>query len=298
MQGGYAAETERGTMKKVILSPNARRDVDYTMTRRVAELVRSGGGECVLCPLYDDETAETPEDLRVSDFARELRGADLIVTFGGDGSILRAARLSIGGDAPIIGVNMGGKGFMAEIECTEIHLIADILRGEFVRDTRMMLDVALVRRGETVCEDFALNDVVVGGVSKVLELCVYGDGHRMLAFSGDGVLVATPTGSTAYSMAAGGPIVEPSANNIIVTPICAHVRGAKPYVLASDRNVTIEVGQSKRNPAYMMVDGCENVPVRAGDEIRVKKSLKTACLAQIEGRSFYKRVSEKLGEIL
>jgi NAD+ kinase len=284
-------------MKKVILSPNARRDVDYEVTRQVAELVRVSGGECVLCPLYDDGVPP-PDWLRVSDFASELDGADLIVTLGGDGSILRAARLSVGGGVPILGVNMGGKGFMAVLERGEVHLIADILSGSFTRDERMMLDVSLVRGGETICEDFALNDVVVAGVSKVLGLCIYGDGHRMLAFSGDGVIVATPTGSTAYSMAAGGPIVEPSANNIIVTPVCAHILNAKPFVLASDRRVTIEVGMGKKNPAYMTVDGCESVPVYRGDEIMVQKSLKTVCLAQIEGRSFYKRVSEKLGEIL
>ncbi|MDR3277350.1 MAG: NAD(+)/NADH kinase [Oscillospiraceae bacterium] len=284
-------------MKKVILSPNPGRDKNFEMTRRVNELLRQNGAETVVCPLYGEgETAEAVSGVEVSDFARELPSAALIITFGGDGSILRAARLAAGGRALILGVNMGGKGFMAELECADVGLIPGILGGGYTEDRRMMLDVSLTRDGEVVYTDFALNDVVVAGVSKVVDLAVFGDGQRMTAFSGDGVIVATPTGSTAYSMAAGGPIVEPSAHNILITPICAHVLQAKPFVLASDRRVDIEIGYGKRNPAYMTVDGCANVPVCPGDALRVRKSDKTVCLAHVAGRNFYKRVSEKLGD--
>jgi NAD+ kinase len=288
-------------MKKVILAPNARRDRNFELTGRVNEMLRKNGAETVVCPLYDDEDAASEREGfgaglgKFSDIADELDMAELIITFGGDGTILRAARLAVDGSAPILGVNMGGKGFLAELERGEIDLIPAIFHGEYIEDRRMLLDVRLERGGETIVRDFALNDVVVAGVTKIVDFSVYGDGQIMTSFAGDGVIVATPTGSTAYSMSAGGPIVEPSARNIIITPICAHVLEAKPFVLASDRLVTVVTGSGKPNPTYMAVDGCESVPVLAGDQISVRKSAKTICLAHVAGKSFYKMVSEKLG---
>ena len=234
--------------------------------------------------------------LPVSDFEEAVDSAEMIITFGGDGTILRAARLVADRPIPILGINMGGKGFMAELETDDIKLVACAARGEYELGYRMMLDAELWRGGKAVSGDFALNDVVIRGINKVIEVTLYGDGSRISSFEGDGAVIATPTGSTAYSMSAGGPVVEPLAHNIIVTPICAHVLEAKPYVLMSDRNVTVELGFSKSNPAYMSVDGCEPVPVFSGDEIRIRKSEKSTCFVRLSDKSFYKRVSEKLGE--
>ncbi|MDR0862667.1 MAG: NAD(+)/NADH kinase [Oscillospiraceae bacterium] len=284
-------------MRKVVLAPNARRDHNLEVTRRVEVLLQSIGVQTVICPLYDEEGLSdfslTGDSF--SSFGRALDGAELIVAFGGDGTILRVARLAVDSEAKLLGVNMGGKGFMAELEREDIDALPAICDGGYTEERRMLLDVALQRGGKTVEQNFALNDVVVAGVSKVVNLAVYGDGQLMTEFAGDGVIVATPTGSTAYSMSAGGPIVEPTARNIIITPICAHVLVAKPFVLASDREVTVVTTDGKPNPAYMTVDGCENIPVLVGDRIHVRESKKTVCFAHVAGKSFYKRVSDKLG---
>jgi NAD+ kinase len=160
----------------------------------------------------------------------------------------------------------------------------------------MMLDVEVFRDGESICNDFALNDIVVKGDNKVIDLTLYGDQQRISRFSGDGAVIATPTGSTAYSMAAGGPIVEPSARNIIVTPICAHVLEAKSFVLVSNRLVSVKIGYKKQNPAYMSVDGGNHVRIQSGDILNVRESKKSTLFVRLSKRNFYTKVSEKLGE--
>ena len=290
--------------KNIILCPNVDRDIDCKMTRRVGGMLEKRGRRAVFCPMFDDSAetgCETENDgrfpgLKTSVIERELPTAEMIITFGGDGTILRAARLASGLGVPILGINMGGKGFIAELEMDDIELIDSIASGEYKLESRMMLDVEVLRDGETICGDYALNDVVLRGDNKVVDLTLFGDGQKISHFSGDGAVIATPTGSTAYSMAAGGPIVEPSAHNIIVTPICAHMLNAKSFVLVSDRRVSVNIGYNKHDPAYMSVDGGAQVRIRSGDVVNVRKSDRFTYLVRLSNRSFYKKVSEKLGQ--
>lgn len=284
--------------KSIILYTNAESDAGFEITGRVADMLKKGGRQPILCPRYDEGAAAAagPAGFEVSELESELPSAEMIITFGGDGTILRAARAAAGPGVPVLGINMGGIGFMAELETDDIELISAAAAGKYTLEKRMMLDVEVLRGGKQVCSDFALNDVVVKGDNKVIDMNLYGDGQKITGFSGDGAVVATPTGSTAYSMAAGGPIVEPLAHNIIVTPICAHILEAKSFVLVSDRRVTVEIGYKKHNPAYMSVDGCQHVSIQMGDAINVYKSEKYTHLVRLSNRSFYKKVSEKLGE--
>ena len=284
--------------KKVIIFSNAERDIGFGMAREVACLLRQKGRETALCPMLSGDDAldavAAGSGLEASVLESELPAAEIIIAIGGDGTILQAARAAAGFEVPVLGINMGGKGFMAELEADEVGLIGAVADGRYKTERRMMLDAAVVRGGETVCRDFALNDIVIKGDNKVIDLTLFGDEQRITHFSGDGAVVSTPTGSTAYSMAAGGPIVEPSAHNIIVTPICAHVLEAKSFVLVSDRRVTVEIGYKKHNPAYMSADGGEHYDIEGGDIVTVQKSKMSAMLAHITDGSFYKKVSEKL----
>jgi NAD+ kinase len=291
-------------MRRILLCPNLNRDKDLLLTQKVHQMLKNCEASVVICPLFDEECGiPAIAGYEFSTLENELKHADMVITFGGDGTILRAARAAAASAAggahksvPILGVNMGSKGFMAEIEKDDIELIPKAVCGDYEFDRRMMLDVELVRNGEMIYSDFALNDVVIAGHTKVIDLTLYGDGQKISHFSGDGAIVATPTGSTAYSMAAGGPIVEPCADNIIMTPICAHVLAAKCFVLASERLVTVELGAVKANPAYLTVDGGGYLNLISGDIINVHKSLKETLLVHLSNRSFYKKVSEKLGE--
>jgi len=270
------------------------------MARKVKQILEKQGRETVLCPVFETELEICPlptgKGEHTAGLAEEMPSAEMIITFGGDGTILHAARAAAEFGVPILGVNIGGKGFIAELEAEDLGLVDSVAGGGYGLESRMMLDVEVKRGGVVVCNDFALNDVVVRGDNKVIDLAIYGDGQKISRFYGDGAVIATPTGSTAYSMSAGGPIVEPAASNIILTPICAHALETKSFVLVSDRRVSVELGDKKHNPAYLSVDGGDHVSIKSGDVIDIVKSQKCTLLVRLSKRSFYKKVSEKLGE--
>jgi len=284
--------------KKIILFPNPRLDAGYKVTDEVRAILERSGRQTVTCPLPEDETGtgHHPANMVAAEFEAELPFAEMIITFGGDGTILRAARAAADHGVPILGINMGGKGFLTELETDEIMLVGSAATGKYNLGKRMMLDVTVDRGGGILYNDCALNDVVIKGDNKVIDLSLYGDGQRISFFTGDGAIIATPTGSTAYSMAAGGPIVEPAAHNIIITPICAHVLEAKSFILASDRRVSVGIENRKRNPAYISVDGANHLGLLAGDTVEVSKSEKCTRFVRLSNKSFYKKVSEKLGD--
>lgn len=282
--------------KAIILYPNAERDAGFEMTLRVGEILKGHGRRVVFCQSFDGcaDALTPPAGYEAADIMDALPLADMMITFGGDGTILHAARIAADFGVPILGVNMGGKGFMTELETGDIELINDAAEGRYTIGSLMMLDVEVQRGGDAIYRDFALNDVVVKGDNKIVDMMIYGDGQMISHFSGDGTIVATPTGSTAYSMAAGGPIVEPTALNIIVTPICAHILETKSFVLDSERRVSVEMGYWKRNPAYMSVDGDKQVRIQSGDIINVHRSARHTRFVRLSDRSFYQKVSEKL----
>ena len=287
-------------MKKIIIYPNADIDSGFEMTLTVYKMLRERGRKAIFCPMvYEDGTICSTE-LDITKFKldpavieHELPNAEMVITIGGDGTMLRAARITADSGVPILGINMGGKGFLAELECEDISLINSAADGKYKIESRMMIDIEILRDNEQVYKDFALNDVVIKGDNKVIDLTLSGDNQRITRFSGDGTVIATPTGSTAYSMSAGGPLVEPLAQNIIITPICAHILTAKSIVLASERCVTVEIGTKKHNPAYMSVDGGKHTDVHGGDIINIRKSKLITKLIRIKEKSFYQTVSEK-----
>jgi len=246
------------------------------------------GAKTVLCPLSDGDENE------LHNITLQASDADMVVTFGGDGTILRAARYAAERGVPILGVNTGNKGFMAELERDNIELVLEAARGKCRYEQRMMLDTRVIRDGETVYSDFSLNDVVVSGKARLLHLRILGDGRVITELAGDGVVVATPTGSTAYSLAAGGPIMEPLAENIIVTPICAYELSAKSFVLVPERVVEIQLTDEDNRSAYISSGGEESFDLDVGDIIRIRRSGHVTKLIRVTDTSFYEKVAKKL----
>jgi len=286
------------SQKKFILYPNAERDIGLAMTYRVQQMLNEREIQTVICQAHNEFAGEMLPEMKLANLQDELLGAELVITFGGDGTMLHIARETADSGVPILGINLGGVGFMAEIEPAGLGLLDDVSKGNYKIENRMMLDVEVHRDGEAIYRDFALNDIVIRGDNKVIDIKLYGDGQRITHFSGDGAVIATPTGSTAYSMAAGGPIVEDAAENIIITPICAHVIVAKSFVLVPDRRVSVELGHGRNNPAFLSVDGGVHYDIVSGDVVHVYKSERCTRLVRLSNRSFYKKVSEKLGERL
>lgn len=287
---------------KVVLTPNPYRDRGLRSAQSAKRILEKCGVEAVIClPFEVDENSrlELPSDLRLSRVSDELEGTDVLVCFGGDGTILHAAREATPKNIPVLGVNLGSIGFMAELEQGELPLLSRLAGGRFAIERRMMLDVAVRREGRQVFTETALNDAVVtkGAVARVLDLEVTGDRVVISSFAGDGLVVATPTGSTAYSMAAGGPIVEPTAENIIVTPICAHSLHGRPFVLDSNRAVGVRVAPGSKKTAYLSVDGGRAFRVQQGDWVECRRSRRMTQLVRLTGRSFYERINQKLGKV-
>ena len=283
-------------MKKVILTPNPYRDQDFSTVREAVGILRQAGVEVRIClPFELDRSYELPKDLRFSRLDRELPGASMVVCFGGDGTILHMAKAATRQGIPILGVNIGTMGFMAELESTELEQLKRIATGDYSIDERMMLDVTVHRDRDIIFHDIGLNDVVItkGAIARIVHLNVNCDGVQAMECGGDGVIVATPTGSTAYSLSAGGPIVEPEAQNIIITPICAHDVGSRCIVTSEKRVITVGLTKNARRNAFLSVDGGRALRMNLGDVATIKKSNLTTKLVRLKDRSFFDVVSTK-----
>lgn len=280
-------------MKTVVLCPNANRDTNMEMTLQLTELLEQEGCRVLVSPIYgrsrNPAVKETP-------LMEAVEGADLLVTLGGDGTILRLAPLVMHKDVPILGINLGHKGFLASLERSDADKVLDAIRGNCEIIPRMMLDVKVIRAGREIFSDTGLNDAVISGIVQNVKLSTYGDGQRIFTFSGDGIIVSSPTGATAYSLAAGGPLVEPGAENIILTPICAHDLAARSFVLEPMRRVTVEPAELYGKRCIVSVDGRGTVDLRDGDLVEVTKSQYRTALVRVGTKSFYETAFEKLGD--
>ena len=287
-------------MKKVILTPNPYRDKNFQTVRSAYKILRDAGMEVKIClPFEVDKSYELPKDLVFSRLDRELPNAEVIICFGGDGTILHMAKAATRYDLPILGVNIGTMGFMAELESSELNQLTCLASGDFSIDRRMMLDVTVQRERDIIFHELCLNDVVVtkGAVARIVHLSVACDNVEVMEFGGDGVIVATPTGSTAYSLSAGGPIVEPEAHSILLTPICAHDMMSRSIVTSDKRIITLELTRNARRNAFLSVDGGKALKLNMGDLTTVRKSQKETKLIRLKQRSFYDVVNAKFKKI-
>ena len=278
------------------MTPNPYRDRDFQTVRRAYQILTDAGMDVRLClPFEVDRSYDLPKDLRFSRLEKELSGAECIVCFGGDGTILHMSKTATRAGIPILGVNIGTMGFMAELESTELEQLNRLATGDYTIDSRMMLDVTVMRDRDILFHDICLNDVVItkGAVARIVHLSVECDGVEVMECGGDGVIVATPTGSTAYSLSAGGPIVEPEAHSMLVTPICAHDVGSRCMVTSDSRVITVNLVYNARRNAYLSVDGGKSVRLSMGDVTTIKKSNLQTGLIRLKDRSFYDVVNQK-----
>jgi NAD+ kinase len=260
------------------------------------DVLKAAGANVKLCLPFDvDNSYELPKDLRFHKLDRELGNADGVICFGGDGTILHMAKTATRRGLPILGVNIGTMGFMAELESTELDKLSRLITGDYTLDKRMMLDVTVQRDRDIIFHDICLNDVVItkGAVARIVHLAVKFDDVQAMECSGDGVIISTPTGSTAYNISAGGPIVEPEARNIIITPICSHDVGSRCIVASDKRIVTAHIVRNARRNAFLSVDGGKAVRLNMGDVTVVKKSNLETKLIRLKDRSFFDVVNTK-----
>lgn len=283
-------------MKKIVLTPNPYRDKQFKFVQTALRQLSGCGAELRVCLPFDvDKSIELPKHITLTPLARDLPGADMLICFGGDGTILHASKAATRADVPILGVNIGTMGFIAELESGELSLLSRIAAGEYTVERRRMLEVTVHRGGAEVQKEICLNDAVItkGAVARVVRMAVYCDDVLAMEFGGDGVIVATPTGSTAYSLSAGGPMVEPDARVMVITPICAHDIRTRPIVAADDRVVAIKLDSFGKRSAYLSVDGGRAMRLGAGDTVRVARATVETKLVRVKQRSFYEIVGSK-----
>ena len=259
----------------IAICPNPFRDSGCALSLNIQSLLQEQGFETCICPVFStEEDGVVPPEIQPKALREVAEACTLIVVVGGDGTILHVAREIHAFDVPLLGVNLGSKGFMAALEPDEIAYVLDAAKGKYTLSKRMKLDVSLVRGGEVICRDQALN--------------------RITAFSGDGIILSTPTGSTGYSMSAGGPIVEPNAENIIISPICAHMMSSRSFVLSPESLIEVDMDKQHGRRAYLSVDGNSVMDLAGGDRLLVRRSDSFTWMADLGLRNFYEIAFEKL----
>lgn len=225
------------------------------------------------------------------------RKSQLLVVFGGDGTMLRTARHVARYNVPIVGVNMGSFGYLTEINLNELHDALDvILRGKYLVEKRMMLSVSIKNGASLIKAGDVLNDVVInrGNLSRITELETSVNGEYLTTYKADGLIISTPTGSTAYSLSAGGPIVFPGKDLIIINPICPHTLTNRPIIFPHDADLNITLW-SKEKGATVTLDGQETYQIKSGDAVMIKKSRYAVKLVLSPHRGYWEILRSKLG---
>ena len=282
-------------MKHFYLITNEVKDPEGFYTRKITAYLAAHGGK-VVCT----EHAASYPKLCKPDLAKP-EVPDCILVLGGDGTLLRAARNLLNQDIPLLGINLGTLGYLAEVEIAAIEEALDkLLADRFTREERMMLE-GQVRRQDMAEQNYALNDIVISrcGSLQVLTFQIYVNGQFLNSYSADGMIVATPTGSTGYNMSAGGPIVEPGASLLLLTPICPHTLNTRSIVLAPDDEIRIEIPKGKdgqRQAVEASYDGSHKVRLQTGDSIVIRRADKTTGILKLNTESFLTVLHKKMSE--
>lgn len=279
-------------MKKIGIITNPNKEGAVEATRK---LIRWLGKRKV--KIYLD--LETSTSLGRSDgYPREKipSQVEIILVLGGDGTLLSLVRLMGNRKVPILGVNLGGLGFLTEITLKELYQVLEgALKGELASDWRMLLNVRVHRKGKLIATYSVLNDAVInkGAVARIIDLETSIDGHYLTTFRADGLILSTPTGSTAYSLSAGGPIVYPSLHSLIITPICAHTLTNRPLVLPEGMNVRVKL-KSKGGDVLLTLDGQVGFALEDEDVVEIEKARNRICLIRTPTRDYFDILRTKL----
>ncbi|MBQ8166327.1 MAG: NAD(+)/NADH kinase [Lachnospiraceae bacterium] len=277
-------------MNNFLILANTDKDIDLCLSKKISEYMSANGAKATII----SDVNEHYEDLRVKE--ELMKGVQAAIVLGGDGTMLRAAH-SIGTyDIPYIGINLGTLGFLTEIEESNVYVALDrLMADDFVIEKRMMI--------EGIVKDkvfHSLNDVVItrAGFSRIIGLKIYVNNQLLDTYEADGVIVATPTGSTGYNMSAGGPIVSPKASAIVVTPISPHSLTSKSVVFDSTEEIRVEIMKKRKTQeteAIVSFDGSNSIELSAGDVINVKLSSRSIKLIKMYDVNFYSVLRDKIG---
>ncbi len=278
---------------KIVLYPNFGKKHALAAALECCDILRSLDMEVLAAESYRKELGGK-DFVRFGDIGDITRECDIIIAIGGDGTILKASAYASECDKPLLGINTGRLGFMASMERNELGALSKLKSGDYVIENRMMIDAVLVRDGRTVSSDTALNDVVIASpYSKITDFEIFTEGIAVSSMRSDGMVFATPTGSTAYALSAGGPILEPGTECIQLTPICPHSLFSRTMVFKAERDLEVR-HYSSDETVYFSVDGKDSRMLGKKDRLIIKRSAKRTMLIDIKGHSFFDAVNNKL----
>ena len=276
-------------MKRFYLITNEVKDPEGAFTKKIAAMIEKHGGEAVSVKNDRQALAEGG-----------MAGVDCALVLGGDGTLLRAAGNMMDSDIPLLGINLGTLGYLAEVEsaCAE-EAVEKLFRDDYVREERMMLSGRVMTGKE---ERYALNDIVISrcGPLQILNVRIYVNDRFLKDYCADGVIVATPTGSTGYNLSAGGPIVKPSARLLLLTPICPHTLNTRSIVFSPEDEITVEIPEGKDGKAQMVeanFDGSNTITLQTGDRIVIHRADKTTGIVRLNTESFLAVLHKKMSEV-
>lgn len=274
-------------MEYFLIVTNDGKDADGRVTAKVKQLLTDAGKICVLCEKDGDKKIireKIPEKI------------DCAVVIGGDGSLIEVARFLHGRNIPVLGINMGTLGYLTEVEVNHIEdAFAQILEGDYTLEDRMMLEGTL----QDGRKDISLNDIVVSRKTEIrlIHFRIYVNGELLNTYEADGVIISTPTGSTAYNLSAGGPIVEPTASMIVITPICPHALNTSSIVLSAEDEIVIEIAEGRHDAveeAMVAFDGADTLPLVTGDRVTIRRAGASTRLMRLSRISFLEMLRRKM----
>lgn len=255
----------------------------------------------VIVPLHFKEKIEKIKRkhpaFRFESLAGIYATVDMVIVLGGDGSIMDAARRAASRGTPILGINLGRLGYLAELEMSELDLLDRVLRGDYRLDKRTMLKAEVIsQNGREPQSAVALNDAVIsnGSISRIIDLQLSEGGMPINTYRADGLIIASPTGSTAYSMSAGGPVADPRISCFCVTPICPHMSVSRPILFPDDAVIEVKHVCKREKVLYLTLDGKINFELMRGDVVRITKSELMASIVRVKERSFYEKLKQRI----
>lgn len=282
-------------MKHFLIITNSFKDAGLELTGKIKKYIEAKGGSVVSFISTGEETEKAAPDRK--NIPDDTEG---VIVLGGDGTLIRAASSLVKSGLPLIGINMGTLGYLCELEAKDAFSAVDVLmKDNFLIENRMMLDGYGIKAGSKVAASVALNDIVIHrtGSLSVVNLIVYVNGEYLNTFHGDGIIISTPTGSTGYNMSAGGPIVDPKAQMILITPINAHNLNSRSIVIGAEDEVTVEIGKrrsQKDETVEVSFDGDNAVKLEVGDKFIVHRAEDTAKICKLSKESFLEILRRKM----
>lgn len=278
---------------KIALIPNADKPKALRCAQEIATLLTNSGAT-VLLPEKVRNSVSAQDAQYFATYDELFSYCDLAVTVGGDGTIIHSARHAAVADKPVIGVNLGTLGYVAELEPTEISSLTQLICGDYITRERMLLDVAVIHKDGTRESYIAVNDAVVsrGALSCIIDFDVFVQGEKICNYRADGLLFSTPTGSTAYALSAGGPVIDPYLSLIELTPVCPHSLTARTVIFSDD--TVLSVACNSPDSSYLTVDGQVSVELANTDTVQISRSGYTLNTISLKDKNFYKTAGEKL----